>query len=139
MALAMFSGPGNVWRSPGLEKNHFSVRVRGSSGPAWETPSISHGTLIPSMSATVGTRSTCSQLRSLACPSVWPGALMNSGTHRTWSTLPGVAWRRPNSLGLKLMPWSAVTTNRVSSYIPCSWSRRMTWPMRRSVSPVCIR
>ena len=41
------------------------------------------------MSATVGTRSTCSQLRSLAWPSDWPGALMNSGTHRTWSTLPG--------------------------------------------------
>ena len=37
------------------------------------------------------------------------------------------------------MPWSAVTTNRVSSYMPCSWSRRMTWPISRSVSPVCMR
>ena len=57
------------------------------------------------MSARVGTRSTCSQLRSSTRPWVWPGALRNIGTHirsaalREPSTLVGLPGVNPSVVG----------------------------------------
>jgi hypothetical protein len=78
------------------------------------------------MSAMVGSRSTCSQLRSSTRPLVCPGALMKVGTHISWAAFPGPS---PRLLlpGVNPSPWSAVMTTSDLSYRPWSLSR---WRIR---------
>jgi hypothetical protein len=80
----------------------------------------------------VGSRSTCSQLRSSTLPSAWSGALTNTGTQASWWALAALN-RRAGLPGMKPSPWSAVKMTSDLSYWPVSLSFWMTWPSSWSV------
>src|SRR5829696_2410274 len=54
-------GPSRTLRRGGTSNHHLAVRVRAGL-PVWERPSVFQGTWMPARPATVGSRSTCSQL-----------------------------------------------------------------------------
>ena len=70
-------------RWPGQLYQDFSVLSRVPD--SCEIPSTLNGSFLPSASAIVGSRSTCSQFASLVLPFVWPGSFMNIGTQATWA------------------------------------------------------
>ena len=114
-----------------MSNHHFSVRVRVGL-PVWEAPSIFQGTWMPARSATVGSRSTCSQLRSSTVPVSWPGALTNWGTHIRSGALVSPRLRG-FSPGTQPSPWSAPITTSDLSHMPSALSLSMTCPTSPSV------
>ena len=90
-------------------------------------PSVLSGDLMFRMSSIVGSTSVVSTFSRLTLPFSWPGALMNSGTGASSSTLVSLALRRSNWSFLNDTPWSAVTTTIALSHTPsffrCAISR----------------
>ena len=82
------------------------------------------------MGVTSSVRASTWLIRPFRCP----GAFTIRGTGVSSSTLDALTLRRVSTPTWKAIPWSAVTTIRVWSYIPWAFSRRISRPTSRSTN-----